>query len=181
MLPHLNDGFDIRPGDVLVVAATRTALTEALQSDKDLSSQVDITGQEGSESDADGQLLAEVMLPPGSKLLGQNLEMLAFRYQYKCIVLGIQRRSRMIRSRMTEIRLETGDVLLVQGRAEDVEALRGTRDLVLLEWSTKRVSRPIHARRAAVIFIGVIGLAAAGIVPIVISALMGAVAMLAAG
>ena len=181
VLPHLNDGFDIRPGDVLVVAAMRTALTETLQSDKGLSSQVDITGQEGSESDADGQLLAEVMLPPGSKLLGQNLEMLAFRYQYKCIVLGIQRRSRMIRSRMTEIRLETGDVLLVQGRAEDVEALRGTRDLVLLEWSTKRVSRPIHARRAAVIFIGVIGLAAAGIVPIVISALMGAVAMLAAG
>ena len=180
VLPHLDDGFEIRSGDVLVVAATRAALTGALESDKGLiHAQAGVIGAEGSESA--GQLLAEVMLPPGSKLLGQNLEMLGFRYQYKCIVLGIQRRSRMIRSRMTEIRLETGDVLLVQGRSEDVEALRGTRDLVLLEWSTKRVSRPVHARRAALIFIGVIALAAAGMVPIVISAFLGAVAMLAAG
>lgn len=180
-LPPFEDDVEIQAGDVLVVAATRKALTEALQKDPGLlhSDAAAVENEDGPQKST--QLLAEVMLPPGSRLIGFNLEQIGFRYQYKCLVLGIQRRSRMIRSQMTEIRLEAGDVLLVQGRSEDVEALRTIRDVVLLEWSTRTLPRPFHARRAAAIFLGVIALAATGIVPIVISSFIGAGLMIASG
>jgi len=182
-LPPFEDDMEIQAGDVLVVAATRKALTEALQKDPGLlhadAAAVSDSGEDTPQKST--QLLAEVMLPPGSRLIGFNLEQIGFRYQYKCLVLGIQRRSRMIRTQMTEIRLEAGDVLLVQGRSEDVEALRTIRDVVLLEWSTRALPRPFHARRAATIFLTVIALAATGIVPIMISSFIGAGLMIASG
>lgn len=182
-LPPFEDDMEIQAGDVLVVAATRKALTEALQKDPGLlhadAAAVSDNGEETPQKST--QLLAEVMLPPGSRLIGFNLEQIGFRYQYKCLVLGIQRRSRMIRTQMTEIRLEAGDVLLVQGRSEDVEALRTIRDVVLLEWSTRALPRPFHARRAATIFLAVIALAATGVVPIMISSFIGAALMIASG
>ncbi|RCK51276.1 potassium transporter TrkA [Thalassospira profundimaris] len=184
-LPPFDEQMEIQPGDVLVVAATRKALTEALQKDPGLlhaeAAAVHEEPGNGNTETKSSQLLAEVMLPPGSRLIGFNLEQIGFRYQYKCLVLGIQRRSRMIRTQMTEIRLEAGDVLLVQGRSEDVEALRTIRDVVLLEWSTRALPRPFHARRAAFIFLGVIALAATGVVPIMISSFIGAGLMIASG
>lgn len=182
-LPPFDENLEIQPGDVLVVAATRKALTEALQKDTGLLHAEAAAVHDGGEEleQKSTQLLAEVMLPPGSRLIGFNLEQIGFRYQYKCLVLGIQRRSRMIRTQMTEIRLEAGDVLLVQGRSEDVEALRTIRDVVLLEWSTRTLPRPFHARRAAFIFFGVIALAATGLIPIMVSSFIGAGLMIASG
>ena len=66
------------------------------------------------------QVLAEAMVAPASTIAGRDLESIGFRHMYDCIVLGIQRRSRMIRQQLTEIRLEEGDVLLIQGREEEL-------------------------------------------------------------
>jgi di/tricarboxylate transporter len=180
-LPPFED-FSLIPGDVVVIAATRKVLTDAIRGlgldpDKD-------TTQPAAERDGKRtteQVLAEVMIAPSSRMIGQNLELVGFRYNYHCLVLGIQRQARMIRTRMTEIRLEAGDVLLIQGHPDDVNALRANRDMVLLEWSAKDLPSPAHARQAAAIFAVAIGLAAFGILPIVISALGGAAAMIATG
>ncbi|PPR73046.1 MAG: hypothetical protein CFH05_01235, partial [Alphaproteobacteria bacterium MarineAlpha3_Bin4] len=77
--------------------------------------------------------------------------------------------------------LEAGDVLLVQGQPEDVAHLRAFRDVVLLEWSTEELPVLRHATRAGLIFLAVVGLAASGILPIVVSALCGAAAMVVVG
>jgi di/tricarboxylate transporter len=121
------------------------------------------------------------MVAPASRLQGQTLRQVGFHHQTHCVVLGIQRRSRMIRTRMTDIRLEAGDVLLVQGTAADVNALKVNRDVVLMEWSAEELSALIHAPAAAVIFVVSIGLAAVGLVPLVVATLSGAVAMVAMG
>lgn len=121
------------------------------------------------------------MIAPGSRMIGQNLELFGFRYKYHCLVLGIQRHARMIRARMTEIRLEAGDVLLIQGNEDDIANLRANQDMVLLEWSAKDLPARDQAGKAAAIFAVAVGLAAFGIVPIVISAMSGAAAMIAAG
>ena len=77
--------------------------------------------------------------------------------------------------------LQAGDVLLVQGQPEDVAHLRAFRDVVLLEWSTEELPALRHATRAGLIFLAVVGLAASGILPIVVSALCGAAAMVVVG
>jgi len=187
------EGYAARADDVLVVAATRKALTEALARNPGLItpelSIEDVTEaapQKGRTEDekprrTSSQVMAEVMVAPASRLDGQTLRQVGFHHQTRCTVLGIQRRSRMIRSRMTDIRLEAGDVLLVQGTADDINALKVNRDVVLMEWSAEELPALDHARSAAFIFLAVITFAASGLVPIVVATLTGAVAMVAVG
>lgn len=185
LLPPYED-VAIQPGDILVVAATRKALREALAGDPGLL-HPDL-GDEGRETrlevrpwEEGDQMLGEVMVVPGSRFVGQTLPQIGFRYKTNCIVLGIQRRSRMIRSQITEIRLQSGDVLLVQGPPDDIAQLKDSRDVILIEWSTEELPALDHARRALAIMTGVVVLAASGILPIVVSALCGAVGMVALG
>lgn len=176
--------FALQPGDMLVVAATRSALTDAVSSDPGL--HYAGGSDEASETPSGrpgppGQMLAEVMVTPASRLIGQNLEQIGFRYQFGAVVLGIQRRSRMIRARMTEIRLEAGDVLLIQGPQDSLLGLRGNPDILPMEWSATDLPSPYHARQAVAIFAAVVVLAGTGLLPIAIAALAGAGAMVATG
>ena len=185
ILPPFED-FSARVGDVIVVAATRAALREALIDHGELFHPDLRDGKPLDEDDGTpwlegDQLLAEVMVAPASRLIGQTLRQVGFRYKTGCIVLGIQRRARMIRAKITEIRLEAGDVFLIQGRREDMSGLRQNRDVVLIESSRQELPRLDHATQAALIFLATIGLAATGILPIVVSSFLGAIAMLATG
>jgi di/tricarboxylate transporter len=180
-LPPFED-FSLIPGDVVVIAATRKVLTDAIRDfGGDTLGDKEAPDLEKSDRRMTEQVLAEVMVAPGSRMIGQNLELIGFRYRYHCLVLGIQRHARMIRARMTEIRLEAGDVLLIQGHPDDVSALRANRDMVLLEWSAKDLPSPARSRQAASIFVITIGLAATGVLPIVVAAMVGAAAMVATG
>ena len=174
----------LRSGDTLVVAGTRKALTDLLARDSGLIGDVDREEPEtGSPAvprkPGDEQVLVEVMIAPASRMVGQNLEQIGLRRRFGCIVLGLQRRSRMIRQRVTEIRLEAGDVLLVRGRREDVEGLRANPDVLLMEWSAAELPALHLARRAIVISALVIGAISFELMPVVIAAVCGAAAMLA--
>jgi len=171
-----------------VVAATRKALEGFLAENPspmhpDLEEGRSFPGDDspGGRWQEGEQVLAEVMVAPASRMAGMTLPQIGFRYKTHCIVLGIQRRQRMIRQRVTDIRLEAGDVLLVQGQPEDVQALGRLPDVVLIEGSAEDLPVLDHAKRAGLIFIGVIALAASGVAPIVVTAVAGAVAMVATG
>ena len=185
LLPPFED-TELGAGDVLVVAATRKVLTEALTREA-AALQPDLRRGRRAEAEAAApwrqgeQMLAEVMVTPNSRLNGQNLEQIGFRYLHRCVVLGIQRRSRMIRMRMTEIALRAGDVLLVLGQPDDVRRLRLSPAVLLMEWSAADLPARQHVRRAGLVFLGTIGLAASGLLSIVAAALIGAVAMIATG
>ena len=190
-LPPFED-FTLRVGDIVIVAATRQALTDAISRGlgvlipdlRDGSDPIALdieTRSGGRRKRTRDQVLAEVMVAPGSRMIGQNLEQISFRYQFHCIVLGIQRRARMIRARLTEIPLAAGDVLLIQGRRDDVVALRANRDVVLMEWSASDLPTPHYARQASLIFLTVAALAASELVPIVVAAVAGAAGMITTG
>lgn len=182
------DGIRLKADDIVVVAATRKTLTETLRADATLlHPDIPDPAGEGVNGEAEerwtkgGQVLAEIMVPPNSPLVGRTLARIGFRYRYHCIELGIERRSRMLRRRITEIALEAGDVLLIQGRSDDVMALRGNRDVLLMEWSAATLPALRQAKRASAIFLAVVALAATGAVPIVVAAVTGAAAMVLSG
>ncbi|GIX17346.1 MAG: sodium:sulfate symporter [Rhodothalassiaceae bacterium] len=184
LLPPFDD-LALQAGDIVIAAATREALTEMLAKDPGL---VHLLwrrgGVAGEEIDSESPLpedrmLAEVMIAPASRLQGRTLEQVGFRSLTNCIVLGIQRRSRMIRSHISELVLEPGDVLLLLGRREDVMALRGNRDLLLLEWSTADFPMVETGRLALGVFGATILLASTGALPITIAAMLGVLVMLA--
>ena len=186
VLPPFED-LTLQPGDILVVAATRKALTGALAEDSGLFyPRLDENDEDDRDEDhapwGEGErMLAEAMITPASNYIGLTLRQIGFRYQTRCIVLGVQRRSRMIRTRLTDIRLKAGDVLLIQGQSQDIEALKRNSEVVLIEWSAEELPVVTHARRALIIFGGAISLAAAGIIPIVVATMCGAIAMIASG
>ncbi|WP_422024027.1 SLC13 family permease [Pyruvatibacter mobilis] len=186
-LPPFED-MVLRPGDTLIIAATRATLMEALKQEPDIFQ--GLIHQDGGPSDPDSDdeqrpvrdlMLAETIVAPGSRMIGRNIEQAGFRMETDCIVLGVQRRSRMIRTQMSDIRLEAGDVLLIVGNRQSVRGLRTSRDLLLLEWSATEIPHLSNARTAQFILGGTVVSAALGIVPISIAAVAGALAMILTG
>ncbi|WP_425062840.1 SLC13 family permease [Pyruvatibacter mobilis] len=186
-LPPFED-MVLRPGDTLIIAATRATLMEALKQEPDIFQ--GLIHQDGGPSDPDSDdeqrpvrdlMLAETIVAPGSRMIGRNIEQAGFRMETDCIVLGVQRRSRMIRTQMSDIRLEAGDVLLIVGNRQSVRGLRTSRDLLLLEWSATEIPHLSNARTAQIILGGTVVSAALGIVPISIAAVAGALAMILTG
>lgn len=175
----------LAPGDTVIVAATRTALANALARRQPLM-ETDTGAPSGANSEPAGvtpgsMSLAEAVVAPASRMMGRTLLQSGFHAETGCVVMGIQRRSRMPRMAMNNIRLEAGDVLLVGGTDDDIARLRGNRDVLLLDWSTAEVPRRLFAPRALAIFGAVVAAAASGLVPIVMAALAGTFAMVAFG
>jgi di/tricarboxylate transporter len=185
ILPPFDD-FTFRSGDVVIVAATRTALTTLLKSNPDilegLMAETSIADEEDGSVQRSTQLtMVEAIVAPGSRLIGRSIAQIGFHGQTNCVILGIERRSRMIRTQMNTIRLEAGDVLLILGDINDIRAMRSDRDILLLEWSMQGLPDPRNARIAAVIFASVVALAATGLAPIAVASITGATAMIATG
>jgi di/tricarboxylate transporter len=67
------------------------------------------------------------------------------------------------------------------GRGEDIMRLRESKDLLLLEWSSEEIHSGKKAKHAGVILTSVVLFAAFGIVPIAISAFVGATTAILAG
>ena len=189
LLPPFGDDAALRPGDILIVSATRQALTDAVRGEMDLLHPSLGDSWAAREDETHGrppwlrgrQLLGEVLVTPGSELIGRTLEQIGFRYRYNCVVVGVQRRAARRHGPITDLPLAAGDVMLVQGTAEAKAALRGRPGILPIEWSASEVPSAPEARRALAIFAIVVGLAALDILPIVIGALAGAAAMLATG
>lgn len=183
LLPPFED-FRFRIGDTVIIAATRTALTNLLKERREiLSDVISEIGVEDDDQAAPGANLnlVEAIVTPGSRLIGRTVAQVGFHAQTNCVLLGIERRSRMIRAQMNTIRLEAGDVLLILGRAEDIRNLRADRDLLVFEWSMIGIPDAKHGPRAAIIFGSVVAAAASGIMPIAVAAMAGVVAMLVTG
>ncbi len=185
-LPPFDD-ITFQENDCIILATTRANLTEKLSSDPSLLKGIlsvpnmDNMENETKQDVSRGQQIAEVLVAPASRLDGRTLEQVGYHLQGGCTVLGIQRRSRMIRTSMHDTRLEAGDILLVVGISVQINALKTNKDVLLMEWSTQEVQVRSDSWKALGIFTGVVALAASGAVPIAIAATCGAFSMIAMG
>ena len=75
--------------------------------------------------------LVEVEISPGASLIGKTLSQVGFRYRYGVIVLAIRRDSHVLRTNLESYPLQAGDVLLVQGRREQIDHLREENTLLV--------------------------------------------------
>jgi di/tricarboxylate transporter len=173
----------LEPGDVLIVAATRKVLTALLAKYPGhlLRTSSDVGEAGVAAAQASDLVLAEAMIKPASRMVGQTLELTNFQQRSRCIVLGIERRARMLRTRLHELRLEPGDVLLLLGRQADIEHLRADPDVLPMEWSASEMPLVHKAPVAAAIFAAIVLPAALDLVPIVVTALLGVIALIATG
>lgn len=177
------DDITLRTGDLVIVAATRTALQDVLSKHPDVLEQMWQSASGESEQDGRPQnlVMTEAVVAPGSRMAGRTVEMLGFRRLTKAVTLGIQRRSRMIRTKLSDIRLEPGDTLLLFGPIMAFRELRSSRDLILLEWSQTELPLTSHAVAARIIAILMVAAAAFGFLSILHASVFAAVAMIIFG
>jgi di/tricarboxylate transporter len=169
----------IREGDVLLVHGDVDKLI-SMKDEHGLDIQADLT-MEDRKLSSDEVKLIEALVPPRSRLVGRTLRMVDFYRRYGSIVLGIQRRGKVLRDRLVDVRLDGGDTLLLQGDREDVSHLMRSSDMIVTNELTDLYLRKDRAIIALCLLILVVALAAFNIVPILIAALIGAVGMVLSG
>jgi di/tricarboxylate transporter len=132
---------------------------------------------------AEGQQIAEVAITPASRLNGVRIGSARLRANYGLRLLALDRyeESQARKSPgLDEVRLRTGDVLLVQSTPENLRELKETADFLVLDGSIQLPSTR-KAPLALAIMLSVVALAALDIMPIEISAVLGTAALLLTG
>ena len=135
----------------------------------------------GTTQTGERRVLIEAVVSPGARMVGQTVEETDFRWHYNATLLAVQRRNRIVREQLKRTRLEVGDILLLLVDEPAIAHMRKESGLVILsERGDARASRR-KAPVAIAILVGVVVLAGLGIVPIVVSALLGCTAMALTG
>lgn len=183
------EGHQIMGGDILIVAATKDTLGDLLskypgfllsEEEAEVIESDEAQGENAS-SGPETRVLAKIMITPASRMIDMSIDHVGFHKQFGAIVLGIQRRARVVRRRLGRIRLEAGDVLLVAGKHSRINNLRQNPDFIVLSGSKQDLPVPGKAPVAIAIFLATIGTAAAGFITIPAAAFAGAAAMIGTG
>ncbi len=122
-------------------------------------------------------VVVEASLTPQSELVGKTLRQVRFADRHGLTVLALWRAGAPVVKKVDRVVLRFGDVLLLQGREEKVLYLGRQRGFLLLGGVPAVSYFPRRAPIALLTLIGVILLAALGILPIMLSATLGAAVM----
>ncbi|MGD1913294.1 MAG: SLC13 family permease [Rivularia sp. (in: cyanobacteria)] len=125
--------------------------------------------------------IAEVLILSNSNLIGSTLKDIRFRQRYNATVLAIRRGEELVRERLGRVKLRFGDVLLLQGPNQSFLGLQTSRDLLFIGDRDLETLRREKAGIAVGIGLGVVLAAAFGILPFLVSALLGVLLIVTTG
>ncbi|MFD1646691.1 SLC13 family permease [Haloarchaeobius litoreus] len=172
----------IQAGDLFTVRTDRETLVELLDVEgMDVVPEFEATEDELERADPAAENLVEIVVAPGSHVVGESIASVNFRQRYDATVLALRRGGELIRKRMDHIVLRVGDTLLVQGTADSIQRLDDNRDFIVAQEIERHDYREEKIPVAIGVILAVVGLAAVDLLPIVVSALAGAVAMVLTG
>jgi len=136
---------------------------------------VEFTGEFKQESELAKDLsMAEVILLPGSPLIGRTLRGLNFRERFGLQVLGINRKGETIRRRISLVRLQVGDQLLLQGNHETIQGLGKNTNFRVVSARLDIMPETSRAPLSLAIFGGVILLVSLNVLSLPVGVMLGA-------
>jgi di/tricarboxylate transporter len=174
------DQKTLRENDILTLRADRRTLYDLLEKGMARLTRAAVTEEELSPITAE-QRLIELVVPSGSSLVDETLRDSTFCKRYNVNVLAFRTHGEILRARIDNIEIKAGDTLLIQAIEENIDRLSQNPDFIL----SRSPRRPKYRTSKIPIAIGVIAsvvaLAALDILPLVVSALAGVVAMVVTG
>ncbi|KST63329.1 SLC13 family permease [Mastigocoleus testarum] len=173
----------LQAGDILIVRGRKECLL-TVKDERGIEILPDVKFQNGfweKDLSSGEERIAEVLILCNSNLIGSTLKDIRFRQRYNATVLAIRRGEELVRERLGQVRLRFGDVLLLQGPNESFLGLQTSRDLLVIGERDIETLRKDKAGIAVTIGLGVVIVAALGIMPILVSALLGVVLMVLTG
>ncbi|MCA1733956.1 MAG: SLC13 family permease, partial [Acidobacteria bacterium] len=173
----------LTPGDVLIVTGKIKDIAQISETEN-----LEILGSESTpeifaqQPEQEGERrMAEVIVPPRSPVVGRTLKELNFRRRYDLSVLGVQRHGVILHDKLAELRFRSGDMLLVEGFANDLQQVHDAGDLALLGAITLSARRTRKMKMAIVIMAGVVLAAAFNLAPIMVAAVVGSILLFVTG
>jgi len=121
--------------------------------------------------------LAEVILLPGSPLIGRTLWGLNFRDRYGLQVMGINRKGETILHRISRTRLQVGDQLLLQGEPDTIRSLGRNNNFRVISGQLDITPETEKAPIALAIFGGALLLVAFNVLSLPVAVMLGALAV----
>ena len=157
------EGVELQVGDRVVL---RTKMTEllSLQRDKSLKRVDQVSAVETAT--------VEVLITPGCKMVGRSLGSMRLRRRYGVYVLAVHRRNQNIGRQLDELVVRVGDTLLLEGAQADIQRLASDMDMVDVSQPSARAFRRSHAPIAIAALAAIVVLAALGVAPILLLAVL---------
>jgi di/tricarboxylate transporter len=165
-------GVELQVGDRVVL---RTKMTEllSLQRDKSLRRVDQVSAVETTT--------VEVLIAPGSKMIGRRMGDLRLRRRYGVYPLAVHRRDKNLGHKIDDLVVRIGDTLLLEGAPEDIQRLASDMALGDVSKPSQRAYRRNHAPIAIGTMVGIVLLAAFNVAPILLLAMVGVAVVLLTG
>ena len=123
--------------------------------------------------------LVEAVVSPRCALLGKTIREGSFRSHYNAAVVAVARGDKRLTGKLGDVRLETGDVLLLEASLSFLHRRRESRDFYLVSAVKKgNVRRPEKALTSVVILLAMVFVASLTAIPILVAALVAAICMI---
>ena len=123
-------------------------------------------------TDSDDAIVAELIIPPQSGLLGQKLLETSLGVSQDIHIIAVKRRSLLYtEQRIEKMKLRVGDIILVQCSEMTLKQLRGQVDFIIVEDVHHELINKKKAPWAFTIFLGLIIAASTGLADIMVCAL----------
>ena len=119
----------LQAGDLVLLESTGNVPPESLDPILEL---LPPEGWHEADLEISGAVLVEAVLAPRSGLIGRTLREAHFRARYGVSVVGIWRAGRPLTGGLSDLKLQFGDALLLQGLPEKLNSLHSEPDLLIL-------------------------------------------------
>lgn len=168
----------LKEGDVLRMRCSLSAIPRLLEKE---SVQIVTSPSDRRGPVPEDSVLVEAVVAPNTDIEGQELDALRLPEIYGTVVLAVRHRGELRRRGLRHIRLRAGDVLLLRVPRDRLEELAHGSEFVLVSEVPLPSFRKQKMPLALAIAAGVVVVAAIGILPIVVTAVLGAVLMMLTG
>jgi len=125
--------------------------------------------------------LVEAVVALNSYFINKSLKDLQFRENFGATVLALRHRGKLMREKLSETKLDAGDALLLEVKKDRFRQLKQNPSFVIISEIEEERFRKSRLIPALVIVTGVILTATLGIMPIVVSAIVGVILLVLAG
>jgi di/tricarboxylate transporter len=166
----------LRQGDILFLGGDPSGILQ-VRDKKGLQLVQEAEHPTPHEVDRDEIVVVEAALTPTSEMVGKTLRDVHFADNHGLTVLGIWRKGAPVVKKVDHVVMRFGDVLLLQGARERAIHLGHDHGFLLLGDVNQTPFRPRRGSAAILILLLVVGLAATGTMPIILSAPLGAFIM----
>lgn len=138
------------------------------------------------DMESDKVVLVEAVIAPNSEFEGRTVKEISFRQKYGATVLAIRHRGEIMREKVANTVLRSGDTLLIEAQKDKLDFLRqlqlhGRNTFLIVSEVGLQKFKKDKILLVATAIVGIITMAALNILPIMVAALIGCIFLIITG